>query len=157
MCTRGKQDDRESMSRLIFVHDGRTLKSKCEFSMDASRLRRADNAGTFRGSTLLTMKNTEQQRFGMRSIVVFTPAWTKFMWHREPRVCIWIRDETHPYFFLYDRVFCRAWNRVPDVARRSDTFATTRDLQRWPMEFLSFCHDLLLILRFDYPSTFPRQ
>lgn len=61
----------------------------------------------------------------MRAVAVFTPTWTKFMWHREPRVCIWIRDETHPYFFSLRPRVRPLVEPHAGCSARSDTFATT--------------------------------
>ena len=79
-----------------------------------------------RRSTLLSTTNMEQSRgFSMRTVAVFTPTLTKFMWHQEPRVCIWIRDETHPYFFSLRPRVRPLVEPHAGYSARSDTFATT--------------------------------
>lgn len=92
----------------------------------------------------------------MRRIAVFTPAWTKFMWHREPRVCIWIRDETHPYFFLYDHALDRAWNCMPDVAREPTLLQRDMDATSGigPATFLFFSFLFLPFLSSLYTWLF---
>lgn len=92
----------------------------------------------------------------MRRIAVFTPAWTKFMWHREPRVCIWIRDETHPYFFLYDHALDRAWNCMPDVAREPTLLQRDMDATSGigPATFLFFSFLFLPFLSSPYTWLF---
>lgn len=112
---RPKKIGPEYNSRLSWM----SLGFKCESLMHASRLRRM---GKRQPTLWIYFVNHEEHGTGTLWYAahrcLYTPACTEFMWHREPRVCVWIRDEIHPYLFLYDHNrWARRWNCMPDVAR----------------------------------------